>query len=220
MMSILLVIVACIIIGVLIGIRNDAKVNKELEEDYKNKEQMENADITHPPYSMGEYYNDGKNQGYVFSIKEGGYHGKIISLCEWNGQWSLTKESYGSTLQPPVLASSYKSGKINKQIIQKLVLTSDYPILWNIEHSYAYTKTDWYLPAIEELMELAKYRILINSNIRNHRYTYVHAHSIGDHEYLSSTELENKILCYSFLSNSIWEEKKDYETSYRLVFEF
>lgn len=218
-MAILIIIGACLFIGVIIGVSGNAKAKREIEKDYKHKEQMGNADITQPPYNIGEYYNDGKHQGYVFSIKDGGYHGKIIALHENEGQWSLTKKSYGSTLSKPILASSYTSGKINKQTIENIGITIDYPIIEAIKYSFAYSKKDFFLPSIEELMELSKCRSLINSNIESRRYTYVSAEKISD-GYLSSTELENKILYFHFLSNSIWKEDKDSERYYRLVYEF
>ena len=35
--------------------------------------------ITHGPYKLGDWYNDGKNEGWVYCVTDEGYHGRITS---------------------------------------------------------------------------------------------------------------------------------------------
>lgn len=219
-MTILIIIGAlCVFIGIIIGAASNIKAKKELEEDYKHKKIIEQNDITSPPYKIGDYFNDGKHQGYVFCIKEGGYHGKIIALHEDSGQWSKNKISYGCTLSTPITTSSRTNGKENKATIERMGFYNEYPIIESIKYGYSYTKTDYYLPAIDELKVLSANRMLINKSIESKRGTYRSAEKIST-KYLSSTEKNNKILYFNFSSNSILEEDMDAEKEYRLAYEF
>lgn len=106
-------------------------------------------------YKVGDLYDDGKKQGVVFDVSDGGRHGKIVSLDQIQLQW-CSKEQYEKKIV--VGTSSVSDGKANTDKVMARADSSQYPVFQWCRAKGA----EWYLPAIDELK-----RLLLNDEVRN-----------------------------------------------------
>ena len=102
--------------------------------------------ITMAPYKVGDYYNDGKKEGVVFQVWDGGKHGKIVSLTEsrtilqWSSDSNERKRLIGAD-------DEYNGANNMAKVKQISGWESKYPAFkWCSDLGEG-----WYLPAIEEL---------------------------------------------------------------------
>ena len=132
-------------------------------------------------YKVGDYYNDGKKEGVVFWITDGGKHGKIVSLTESSSpfHWSLDKYE-----QKRLIGADDKNNGANNMAKVKQIpdWESKYPSFkWCADLGEG-----WYLPAIEELKIFA-----INKNVNsvvNRTLTEYSGTEVKGYCYWSSTE--------------------------------
>ena len=101
-------------------------------------------------YKIGDYYDDGKKQGVVFEVTADGQHGKIVSPTESSKeiQWSSDKKE-----QKRLIGADDKyNGASNMAKVQQIEgWREKYPAFaWCADLGEG-----WYLPAIEELREIA-----------------------------------------------------------------
>ena len=112
--------------------------------------------ITSAPYKIGNYYNDGKKEGVVFEISNGGYSGKIVSLEKNYDSWSEGEDNIKTG------ATSKTDGMYNMQKIRSLNnWQKNYPpFAW-----CASLGDEWYLPAIDELWSIYTQRDVIDKTL-------------------------------------------------------
>ena len=109
-------------------------------------------------YSVGDYYDDGKRQGVVFAVSDGGRHGKIMSLDQGYLPW-CTDEQFDKDII--VGASSHHDGKSNTDKVMARADSEEYPAF-----QWCRAKGDeWYLPSKEELMLLCQVRDKVNKTL-------------------------------------------------------
>ena len=129
-------------------------------------------------YKVGDYYNDGKKEGVVFWVTDGGKHGKILSLTELWCQW--TSDDYE---QKRLIGADDKYNGANNMAKVKQVLgwESKYPAFkWCADMGEG-----WYLPAIEELKMFT-----LNEHVNNavNRTLAQHSGTEVKEHYWSSSE--------------------------------
>ncbi len=162
--------------------------------------------LTRAPYRVGDYYNDGKHEGVVFDSFDGGYHGKIIATHQNEGCWCKNSNEKD-------VCVSETNGNENIQKITSRYLEYNYPIYWMIKNSFGYTKRDYYLPAINELIKIRDGRNLINDTLQR-----IYGEELDGSTYVSSTEKDGSILTLNMYSGFVWDESKDDEFTYRLAY--
>ena len=154
------------------------------EQKLPTKEYVNLEHITHPPYRVGDYYNDGKKEGIVFEILDGGYHGKIINLAESDIKlhWAFSQKRLG--------ANDLKDGLYNMNIIQSIDgWETEYPIF----KYCADLGKEWYLPAKNELKAIYKEKNTINAALQSRDIS-----TLSEDWYWSSTE---RYLLFSYAVN-------------------
>ena len=131
-------------------------------------------------YKVGDYYNDGKKEGVVFWVTEGGKHGKIVSLkgsrstILWSSDEYEQKRLIGANDED----DGYKNMAIVKQI-------PDWETKFPAFKWCADLGEGWYLPAINEVRRLVFDGYVVDAvNRTMHEYSGVEL----DRYYLSSTE--------------------------------
>lgn len=147
-------------------------------------------------YKVGDYYPDpnvdlknaeevAKIKGIVFSISDGGYHGKIVSLKEGSGlQWSLSG-TVDHTDDPD-------DGAVNAATIKTLedqdATSIQYPAFEWAES----LGEGWYIPALNELKEIRTLYGDLNADKTaiNAKFTAVGGTALSDIYYYSSTEYD------------------------------
>ena len=151
------------------------------------------------PYQVGDYYNDGKNEGIVFEVYNNGYSGKIVSLNHSDKvkRWRVT--------------GSLDIGKT-------FGVTDGRDIMYYREMAESITEDDafgwchrmgsgWYLPTIEELKTIYKNRSLIEPKLKNRL-----------DRYWSSTEYSaEKAYCIEKDNGYVWSSEKHYGCRIRAV---
>lgn len=111
------------------------------------------------PYKVGDYYNDGIKEGIVFEVYDGGLHGKIVSLYDFN-HIAWVDES----IKNSIINSTSNDGEGNTN---KVMSRAD------CDKFYAFSVcrqlgSDWYLPAKFELAKLHARRLDLNSCLKYH----------------------------------------------------
>ena len=97
-------------------------------------------------YKVGDYYNDGKKEGVVFQVWDGGKHGKIVSLTESSSKLLWSSDDYE---QKRLIGADDKENGANNMAVVKQIFDwrSKYPAFkWCADLGEG-----WYLPAIKEL---------------------------------------------------------------------
>ncbi len=109
------------------------------------------------PYQIGDYYNDGKNEGIVFEVYNNGYSGKIVSLKHsdkikrWRNRGSLDiGKTFGATDGRDIMHYRRLSESI----------TEDDAFGWCNRQGMG-----WYLPTIEELKSIYANRAVIEPKL-------------------------------------------------------
>lgn len=131
-------------------------------------------------YKVGDYYNDGKKEGVVFWVTDGGKHGKIVSMkhLSKNLNWSTDEYEQKRLIGANDEDDGYKNLAVVKQIPD---WESKYPAFkWCADLGEG-----WYLPAINEVRRLVFDGYVVDAvNRTMHEYSGV---ELGRY-YLSSTE--------------------------------
>lgn len=156
---------------------DNKSVVEKLEESDKtiieNKHTSESQNTV--TYKVGDYYNESGKEGVVFEVRDGGRHGKIVSLDKTQRQWD-TRVKYENGVCTN--ADSETDGKANTD---KVMARSDrdyFPAF-----KWCRAKGDsWYLPAKSELMEIYRNRHAINETMSHHNGASLFS------QYWSSTE--------------------------------
>lgn len=131
------------------------------------------VDVAEVTYKVGDYYDDGVKQGVVFTVEDGGRHGKIISLDETSLPWGTNTDNI-------VGVSNDTNGKINTDKIMARKDSDNYPAF-----EWCRAKgEEWYLPSREELMLL--YEVVDKVNKTLHDKSKI---VLEGNIYWSSTEL-------------------------------
>ena len=134
--------------------------------------------ITFAPYKVGDYYNDGTNEGVVFAVSKDGSRGKILSLGDYRCKWSLNKNATD--------AISKKNGVFNMSKITSLPnWKRDYPAFAGC----ASQGEGWYLPAIDEVKLMVARREAIDETLKKLKATTLEA----GFYYISSTEFSDAL---------------------------
>lgn len=145
---------------------NKSVVEKFEESDktiIENKHTSESQNTV--TYKVGDYYNENGKEGVVFEVRDGGRHGKIVSLDGTQTQWD-TRVKFRLFNRNGVCtnADSETDGKANTD---KIIARSDrdyFPAF-----TWCRAKGDsWYLPAKSELMEIYRNRHAINKTMSHH----------------------------------------------------
>ena len=134
--------------------------------------------ITFAPYKVGDYYNDGTNEGVVFAVSKDGSRGKILSIGQHVNKWSLNKSATG--------AVSKKNGMFNMSKITSLPnWQREFPVFaWCASQGEG-----WYLPAIDEVKLMAARRAAIDETLKKLKATTLEA----GFNYSSSTEFSDAL---------------------------
>ena len=140
-------------------------------------------------YKVGDYYNDGKKEGVVFQVWDGGKHGKIVSLTQSETliEWALNKS------EQKMLIGAYDkyNGATNLAVVKQI---SDWESKYPAFKWCADLGEGWYLPAIEEL-EIFTLNVQIR-NAMNHTLSRYSGAEIRSY-YWSSTEYVDKMFGYT-----------------------
>lgn len=130
-------------------------------------------------YEVGDLYSVGGVMGIVYKVSNGGKSGMIISLHEPQSLLSWSTELTSTS------ATSLSSGADNMAAISSSSSWSGkYP-------AFAWCKSlgeGWYLPAIDELKELAK--VVNTQNFEKAIVKYAATPFAANMRYLSSTEID------------------------------
>ncbi len=133
-------------------------------------------------YSVGDYYNENGLEGVVFEVWDGGRHGKIISLDETRAVWDSRVEydwDKGKFIRGTrTYADSESDGKANTD---KIMARSD-SIYFNAFKWCREKGSRWYLPALDELVQINNNKDKLNSTLRQYGTL------LSDDWYWSSTE--------------------------------
>lgn len=143
-------------------------------------------------YSIGDLYPDVTNPvGVVYSISDGGAHGKVISLNVGNNlAWSLESK---------LLSATSPDGAVNMATIQnESNWETNYPVFkWCVDYTM-FNGKHWYLPSKEELMA-----IVSNDNLAIVNTSIVSAGGKKlESTYVSSTEKDKDNMYYVVLDTS------------------
>ncbi len=136
-------------------------------------------------YKVGDYYNENGKQGVVIEVREGGSHGKIVSMTQTELPWS-DKSGQGQIIG----ANSNINGAYNMSIITAI------PKWEEKYHAFKWCADlgeDWYLPTPEDLRTIYRNKKIINSKLTD---------KILDESYWSSREDSKNKLCADFISMS------------------
>ena len=135
------------------------------------------VDVAEVIYKVGDYYDDGVKQGVVFTVEDGGRHGKIISLDETTLSWCAMHYEHFQDMG----LSNDTNGKINTDIIMARKDSDNYPAF-----EWCRAKgEEWYLPSIGELKLL--YDVMDEVNKTLHDKSKI---LLDSGIYWSSTELD------------------------------
>lgn len=118
--------------------------------------------MTDGPYKVGDYYNDGTNEGIVFEVYDDGWHGKIVSLDYSEELWAVD-----AVIENRTGATSNTGGMSNMNKIKELPNWEDnYPAFaW-----CASLGSDWYLPAVDELVLISENMDAVNMGLSRRGY--------------------------------------------------
>ena len=139
--------------------------------------------VTYKTYQVGDYFDDGKRQGVVFAVSDGGRHGKIVSLDQGYLAW-CTDEQFDKDII--VGASSHNDGKVNTDKVMARADSANYPVF-----KWCRAKgQEWYMPSKEELKLLYQVCDKVNKTLRDKSM------EVLDGWYWSSTEEESRFAWY------------------------
>jgi hypothetical protein len=138
------------------------------------------AEATNKPagnvYAVGDLFYENQNEvGIVYAITQGGLHGKVLSLTEDTKKWA-SKDTL-------LNASDIDDGAINQAIVAGLADSTPFEAFNWISTLGA----DWYLPAIDELIEINSKKIIINAFLQNKSAS---SPQLTSGDYWSSTETD------------------------------
>ena len=136
-------------------------------------------------YKVGDYYNENGKQGVVIEVRDGGSHGKIVSMTQTELPWSDK-----SGQRQIIGANSNINGAYNMSIITAI------PKWEEKYHAFKWCADlgeDWYLPTTEDLRTIYRNKKIINSKLTD---------KILDESYWSSREDSENKLCADFISMS------------------
>ena len=136
-------------------------------------------------YKVGDYYNENGKQGVVIEVRDGGSHGKIVSMTQTELPWSDK-----SGQRQIIGANSNINGAYNMSIITAI------PKWEEKYHAFKWCADlgeDWYLPTTEDLLTIYRNKKIINSKLTD---------KILDESYWSSREDSENKLCANFISMS------------------
>ena len=136
-------------------------------------------------YKVGDYYNENGKQGVVIEVRDGGSHGKIVSMTQTELPWSDK-----SGQRQIIGANSNINGAYNMSIITAI------PKWEEKYHAFKWCADlgeDWYLPTTEDLLTIYRNKKIINSKLTD---------KILDESYWSSREDSENKLCADFISMS------------------
>ena len=154
------------------------------------------------PYQVGDYYNDGKNEGIVFEVYNNGYSGKIVSLkhsdkiLKWRERGTL---NIGKTF-------GVADGE---DIMRYRNLAEDI----SGADAFGWCRrlgVGWYLPTIDELKSIYANKAVIEPKLKDR---------LG--RYWSCTEYSaDEAYCIEKGSGDVWHSKKYYGCNIRAVKSF
>lgn len=106
-------------------------------------------------YFIGDIYDSEGVRGIVVQVKENGYHGLIMSLDEIEEYWYCNPSN--PYWRMVTSASDCNNGMHNQEIISEII--NLYNLSWDLFPAFKWCKDKgegWYLPAINELVEINK----------------------------------------------------------------
>ncbi len=155
-----------------------------------------NLSIAQKRYNVGDLYDVHGKRGIVFYVDASGCHGKIISLDNKFACWSC-----GVYRDALVGMIDQDNGAINQRKIQSM---SDWRRYFPAFAKCADYGPDWYLPAINELIQI--YKVVKRLNYTLSMYNYDTLQS----SYFSSTEHNANSVCQVFMQKgNVYEVYKD-----------
>lgn len=111
-------------------------------------------------YAVGEIYDEGGVRGIVVKITDEGRHGLIMSLDEEESPWSVKpgkSKHFFKHLDIPTDATSKDDGMLNMEKVAACIEMHD--LTWAHFPPFQWCRNKgegWYLPAINELIEINK----------------------------------------------------------------
>ena len=159
-------IIVCAIVCLLVGYGIPWMIDKMAEQE-REAEQERIAKMVYKGkgrdgvYQVGDYYDDGKKQGVVFEVTDGGKHGKIVSLKE-SSELLLWSSDSGDEQCRFIGANNEDDGAYNMAKVMQINNWQDkYPAFaW-----CAALGKGWYLPAKEELLAIYVNKDIINKSL-------------------------------------------------------
>lgn len=141
-------------------------------------------------FRVGDYYDDGQKEGVVFEVDSTGHHGKIVSLQETTKVWAADK-NFGSLFRSDNPCKQWlglKDREDGRRNLQRIMQVDNWKKRYPAIGFCAEMGTEWYLPAVAELKQLAESAIYdaVNSTLSEKRGQRLLAGR--DFWYWSSTE--------------------------------
>lgn len=141
-------------------------------------------------YKVGDYYNQDGKEGVVFAVSQDGRHGKIISLDQERLPW-CTEAQFDKGIA--VGAKSRTDGKENTDKVMARADSTEYPaFVWCRSKG-----EDWYLPTVEELLELSYSCKIVNQMLEGRGLQKINRGIFNSAELWSSEEAENGA-CFAY----------------------
>lgn len=137
--------------GVAVRVKQTIPITFQLLNNRNNKE----------VYKVGDYYRKGRREGIVFEVDSTGRHGKIVSLKEEKVQWGTYDAFFGmdSTSDGEINTSRFKG---HKKITGRGPYLYDCRSFFPIFGFCSSLGSDWYIPAVEELVAISRVKAKIN----------------------------------------------------------
>lgn len=132
---------------------------------------------TNGVYEVGDYYNRNGVEGVVYRISNGGTHGMIVSLDEGYEAWSTEEIVTG--------VSDQYDGAANTNLIISHYNLNNYPAFKWCNNKNANGIIGWYLPSINEMLDVLLFREELNKSLLNNGGVI-----ITSNDYWSSSESE------------------------------
>lgn len=163
-------------------------------------------------YFIGDIYNENGIIGIVVKVEEDGLHGMIMSLDETETHWSYDPtKRFDKRFLLATSASDKNNGMKNMETINQIIKEQKLSWIWFPAFQWCKNKGEgWYLPAINELVEINKAchggRIESNKAAKkafNQILKMNGGKPLKTGEYLSSTEFSNDKIYAIYFSTDI-----------------
>lgn len=120
-------------------------------------------------YKVGDYYRKGSAEGIVFEVDSTGRHGKIVSLKEEKVQWGTYDKFFGMLSTSDGAINMSKIRSVKDELVEysngRGIIRYDWSDGFPIFRFSSLLGSNWYIPAVEELVAISRVKAKINLTI-------------------------------------------------------